>query len=207
MQNQLKVISISYKTAPLAVREALALSEQEAQMLLGQLKEYMGVQEALILSTCNRTEIYYVSEQDQSPDLIKLLGILKGQEEMMSYQGLFKVIQCPHQALQHLFYVAMGLESQVVGDMQISNQVKNAYQWSADMQMAGPFLHRLMHTIFFTNKRVVQETAYRDGAASTSYAAVELLSTLVAELPQPNFGAGLGRNRYRCMQKSGRQGL
>ncbi len=185
MQNQLKVVSISYKTAPLALREALALSEQEAQMLLGQLKEYMGVQEALVLSTCNRTEIYYVSEQDQSTDLIKILGILKGQEDTAQYQGLFKVIQCPHQALQHLFYVAMGLESQVVGDMQISNQVKTAYQWSADMQMAGPFLHRLMHTIFFTNKKVVQETSYRDGAASTSYAAVELLSTLVAELPQP----------------------
>jgi glutamyl-tRNA reductase len=55
----------------------------------------------------------------------------------------------------------MGLDAQVIGDLQISGQVKKAYQWSADENMAGPFLHRLMHTIFFANKRVVQETSFR----------------------------------------------
>lgn len=72
----------------------------------------------------------------------------------------------------------MGLEAQVVGDLQIINQIKRAYQASADANMAGPFLHRLLHTIFFANKRVVQETAFRDGAASVSYATAELVKTL-----------------------------
>jgi glutamyl-tRNA reductase len=79
----------------------------------------------------------------------------------------------------------MGLEAQVVGDIQISNQVKRAYQTSADLNMAGPFLHRLMHSIFFTNKRVVQETAFRDGAASLSYATIELIETLTVNTFQP----------------------
>src|SRR5690606_6661167 len=93
-------------------------------------------------------------------------------------------------AVQHLFHVATGLQSQVVGDMQIPNQIKHAYQWSADLNMAGPFLHRLLHTIFFANKRVAQETFFRDGAASVSYAAVELLEGL---MPNPKIlVVGLG---------------
>jgi glutamyl-tRNA reductase len=77
------------------------------------------------------------------------------------------------------------LEAQVLGDMQISNQVKRAYQASADENVAGPFLHRLMHTIFFTGKRVAQETSLRDGAASVSYAATDLALNLAAEIAQP----------------------
>jgi glutamyl-tRNA reductase len=79
----------------------------------------------------------------------------------------------------------MGLDAQVIGDIQISNQIKNAYQWAADTQMAGPFLHRIMHTIFFTNKRVVQETAFRDGAASVSYATVEMAEDITNSIVNP----------------------
>ena len=79
----------------------------------------------------------------------------------------------------------MGLEAQVIGDIQISNQVKRAYQTAADLALAGPFLHRLMHTIFFTNKRVVQETGFRDGAASLSYATIELIESLTQNIYQP----------------------
>jgi glutamyl-tRNA reductase len=87
------------------------------------------------------------------------------------------------QAINHLFRVAIGLESQVVGDLQITNQVKSSYQWAADLNLAGPFLHRLLHAIFFTNKKVVQETGLRDGAASVSYATVELAEELLETTP------------------------
>src|SRR5690606_3975630 len=97
----------------------------------------------------------------------------------------FRIFNDDKEAIEHLYRVAMGLEAQVVGDMQISNQVKRAYQASADMEMAGPFLHRLMHSIFFTNKRLVQETPFRDGAASISYAAVELIEELISNTYQP----------------------
>jgi len=85
-----------------------------------------------------------------------------------------------------LFHISAGLESQVLGDLQITGQVKNAYQLAADANIAGPFLHRLMHTIFFTNKRIVQETSFRDGAASVSYAAVELVETVTEHIAEPN---------------------
>jgi len=69
--------------------------------------------------------------------------------------------------------------------MQIINQVKHAYQWGADMHAIGPFMHRLLHTIFFANKRVTTETAFRDGAASVSYAAVELIEELAVQVVHP----------------------
>src|SRR5205085_7950712 len=122
--------------------------------------------EILVLSTCNRTEVYYSSDSDLHLDIIKLIGIQKGISNIFQYKEYFSVINDHMLAIQHLFNVSIGLESQVVGDIQIINQVKNAYQWSADAGVAGPFLHRLMHTIFFTNKKVVQETPFRDGAAS-----------------------------------------
>ena len=65
------------------------------------------------------------------------------------------------EATRQLFKVALGLEAQVIGDLQIINQIKRAYQQAANLNTIGPFLHRILHTIFFTNKRVVQETAFR----------------------------------------------
>jgi glutamyl-tRNA reductase len=109
----------------------------------------------------------------------------KGLIDIINYLDYFEIFNDDRPAITHLFRVSMGLEAQVVGDIQISNQVKRAYQASADLNMAGPFLHRLMHTIFFTNKRIVQETAFRDGAASLSYATIELIESLTSNTFQP----------------------
>ncbi|MTI31634.1 glutamyl-tRNA reductase [Xanthovirga aplysinae] len=185
MHNTFKAISLSYKEAPLEIREQVALSEDQCKKLLKYFKEFTNVQDALILSTCNRTEIYYSSEEDLSKSLLGILSIEKEWSDSLKYKKYFTFYNDHQQAVDHLFRVAIGLEAQVVGDLQISNQVKRAYQASADEQMAGPLLHRLMHTIFFTNKRTVQETAFRDGAASVSYAATELVEELTSEIINP----------------------
>ncbi len=185
MQQKFKALSLSYKNAPVEIRELVSLDDRSVRSLLGKLKEFFSVSDTLILSTCNRTEIYYNHELDLSTEIIKLVGMEKGLEDAVSYIDYFRVFQDDKTAIKHLFRVAMGLEAQVIGDMQISNQVKRAYQASADMDMAGPFLHRLMHTIFFCNKKVVQETAFRDGAASVSYAAVELIEELTSNTHKP----------------------
>jgi glutamyl-tRNA reductase len=185
MLSNFKAISLSYKNAPLEVRELIALDDSACKKLMVSLKEFTDSTELLVLSTCNRTEIYYSSNTDCSSQIIKLIGIQKAIENISQYQSYFRIIDDHNEAVQHLFEVSIGLDAQVVGDMQIPNQVKNAYQWSADLSVAGPFLHRLMHTIFFTNKKVVQETTFRDGAASVSYATVELAETLSAEIAEP----------------------
>jgi glutamyl-tRNA reductase len=165
------------------VRERLSLNSQENALLLTQLKEVLGIQEGLIVSTCNRTEIYYNSPEQKSTEILKLLGSLKG-EKYDSFVHYFEE-KTHKEAVLHLFRVSVGLEAQVVGDLQISNQVKQAYQTSADLGMSGAFLHRLMHTIFFASKRVVQETSFRDGAASVSYAAVEMLEEILMGVANP----------------------
>lgn len=188
-----KAISLSSHTAPVGVREKVALNEAETRRILAKIPDLFGLQDVLILSTCNRTEVYYTSERDLSLPLIQLIGIEKGVEQPSLFLDHAHILLDEEEAVRHLFRVAMGLESQVVGDIQISNQMKNAYQWAADANLTGPFLHRLMHTIFFTNKRVAQETHFRDGAASVSYAAAELASELAKTWIEPRIlVVGLG---------------
>ncbi len=163
----------------------MALNEVSAKQLMQQIREITDAGEMLVLSTCNRTEVYYSSENDYGIEIIKLLSLQKGIFDFEEYASYFINITNHDDAVQHLYNVSIGLESQVVGDIQIINQVKHAYQWSADLNLAGPFLHRLLHTIFFTNKKVVQGTPFRDGAASVSYATVELAEQLVAEKQSP----------------------
>lgn len=187
MQSQFKALSLSYKKAPLEIRERYSLSEGDIEGLLLQIKDMLEVQEAMIVSTCNRTEIYYSSSKPIASYLVKLLAAYKGEvnQEASQLLSYFEVMDDQVQAVNHLFRVGLGLESQVVGDLQITNQVKRAYQTAANLEMAGPFLHRVMHTIFFANKRVVQETSFRDGAASVSYATVEMIEEVCQSLPNP----------------------
>ena len=185
MQTKFRVISLSHKSAPVHIRELISLDELAIERLLLKLKEFFSVADALVLSTCNRTEVYYSHESDLSIELIKLIGMERGLANAISYFDYFQVLNEEQTAVTHLFRVSMGLEAQVVGDIQILNQVKRSYQTAADLELAGPFLHRLMHTIFFTNKRVVQETAFRDGAASLSYATIELIESLTQNIFQP----------------------
>lgn len=182
MTQNFKSLALSYKTAPLRIREQVSLNEAGAKQLLHFLKDYTQASDLLVVSTCNRTEIYYVAEKDLSADIFKGLALIKKPEtDFEQHFAKYEGAAC----IRHLFEVAIGLDAQVIGDLQISGQVKNAYQWSADENACGPFLHRLMHTIFFANKRVVQETSFRDGAASISYAAKELAEDLTVGLRDP----------------------
>jgi glutamyl-tRNA reductase len=192
MHGLFKAITISHKKASLQLRGQIALNEEESKTLMPKIREAFEVSEVLVLSTCNRTEIYYVSENNLGEEIIRLIASQKilSLNEILPY---FEIIDDHNEAVRYLFEVSMGLHSQVIGDLQIPNQVKHAYQWSADVQMAGPFLHRLLHTIFFTNKKIVQETTFRDGAASTSYATVEVMETFLPLLSNPKvLVVGLG---------------
>ncbi len=182
MTQNFKALTLTYKTAPVAIREQVSLNETAAKKLHQFIKNYSAAIDVLIVSTCNRTEIYYLAEKDFSFEIFKGLSLIKNCES--GFEQHFSKLN-GSEAVSHLFEVSLGLDAQVMGDLQISGQVKNAYQWSADENMAGPFLHRLMHTIFFANKRVVQETSFRDGAASISYAAKELAEDLTIDIKSP----------------------
>ncbi|RED99737.1 glutamyl-tRNA reductase [Marinoscillum furvescens] len=191
MHRQFKAVGISYRNTPLEVREAVTFDENQAKQFMTMLKETFGVDEALVLSTCNRTEIYYTSSEDLASKIAGLIDVFHGLLDQPA-AGYFRAMPY-EEAVNHLFEVSLGVDSQVLGDIQITNQVKKAYQWSADEDMAGPFLHRLLHTIFYTNKRTVQETPFRDGTASVASAAVDIANQFMHNYTAPQVAViGLG---------------
>lgn len=193
MHEQFKALVFTHKIAPIEFREQVALDEKDSGLLLSKLQELTQVSEAFVLSTCNRTEIYYSSSKDLSASILAMLCLVKGMEKKSIPTSYYEAILNSETAVKHLFEVSLGLDAQIIGDLQIINQVKKAYQLTADLNFAGPFLHRLLHAIFFANKKIQQETSFRDGAASVSYAAADFLADLTQNYNNPTIVvAGLG---------------
>jgi glutamyl-tRNA reductase len=173
---------MSHSTAPLHVREMFSLDDAQLRAFALRVKDLLGLTELFVVSTCNRTEIYYTSTTDLSIELLKILSSEKGLMDHSLYIPFFEQFEGKN-AVKRLFEVSAGLHSKVVGDLQIPNQIKQSYQAIADVDMAGPFMHRLLHSVFFTNKRIAQETSFRDGAASVTYISVSLATELLANKP------------------------
>src|SRR5574341_836845 len=169
------VIGISYQQSTVANREKLSFSPEEAERFLANVISARVVQECALLSTCNRTEIYLVSE-NPSAALSHLLQSLK-QSKGEAAPALFAEGYQYHNrnCVQHLFRVAAGLESQLLGETQILHQVKNAHQLAAATGASGLFLHRLFNLAVQAGKRVRHETAIGVGAISIGSAAIELV--------------------------------
>ena len=170
----LYLLGVSHGTAPLDVRERLDFSSQDLGAAVEALALRPSAAESVVLSTCNRSEIY-VASADPAAARGDLIGFLS------EYHGLPSDAFQPHlfaredsAAAQHLFRVAAGLDSLVVGEPQVLGQVKEAYQAAAARHCAGPLLNRLFHWSFGVGKRVRTETALGEGAVSMSFAAVAL---------------------------------
>lgn len=182
------------------------MESEDAVSFLLKLKEVFEVEEALLVATCNRTEIYYSSKNDLSSEIIGLVASFRGISSVLLNKHFIRLDS--DQAVRHLFNVALGLESKVLGDIQIANQVKRAYQQSADLNLAGPFLHRLMHTIFYANKRVVQETRFQDGTASVASVAADLIETFVRKVASPKVALiGLGETGQNVLENINKEDL
>ena len=185
MYERFHLLGLSHTSSPVAIREAVAFNEQEARTFIVQMREHLGVDEAMVISTCNRTEIYYSHASEISDSLLSFLFIFKNITEKSVISSYFNS-KSGIDAVTHLFEVSLGLDAKVLGDIQISNQVKRAYQISADEGLAGAFLHRLLHAVFYANKRVIQETSFRDGAASASYACVDIANQFIKNFHSPH---------------------
>jgi len=194
-----KCLSISYKNTSVDLRGAIYLSESETHQFIVRLKDILDIKEVLFVSTCNRIEIYYSHEENLNSSIILLLKTFKN-NNAISIKSLTKHFNTLNgfYACEHLYRVALGLESQILGDLQIITQVKKAYQISCEHEVAGMFLHRILHAIFYTNKQVVQSTSFRDGTASVSYAAFSIANKLSKTFISPKIaiiGAGeMGRD-------------
>ncbi len=185
-------IGISHHTASLEVRERMWLSADETKEALARLAErYFN--ECVLVSTCNRTELYGVTAEPMAAngDLKRFLIDFKQAGGAVEDSHFVEAIAGG--SVNHLFKVAAGIDSMVIGDIQILNQVKEAFTLAREMGTLGPVMSRLMQSALHVGKRVRTETAICEGAVSVSYAAVELASKIFADLSKKTvllIGAG-----------------
>ena len=194
-ENMLGLIGISYKSAPLEVREKYSFADEEAIRFVKQLKVDTGLFGAVILSTCNRTEIYFHFNKDCIPDgfdyIFRHLEFFKGTSpDSRSYFYAKWGDDVP----DHLFRVVSGIESLIIGEDQIVTQVKSGFRLSLENDHGSPVLNRLFNKAFEAGKRVRSETAINKGSASISSAAVELICKKVPDIADKKIlimGAGI----------------
>ncbi|PKL83723.1 MAG: glutamyl-tRNA reductase [Ignavibacteriae bacterium HGW-Ignavibacteriae-3] len=184
-------ISINHNTSPLELREAVHLSRSDIVEFIPLLKKkYFS--EGVVISTCNRTEIFGFPESsglDPEPLMEVLMEFKSGAD--IKPQHIKRYFSCG--AVKHLFAVASGIDSLIIGDSQILGQVKEAFEISEDLNFAGSVLRRIFDTATRVGKRAIKETTIGEGAVTVSYAAVQVVEKIFANLERKSaliIGAG-----------------
>jgi len=168
------VLGINHNTASVELRESLAFSEEQARTFVAQVMQEGSVAEVFILSTCNRTEVHFVTENPKTGQntILNSLASACGRNAKDYAKSLYDLEG--REAVEHIFSVTAGLNSMVLGETEILGQVKKAYQLSDQGGGIGATLHGLYQQALKAGKRVHKETGINDKAASVSYAGVEL---------------------------------
>jgi len=184
-------LGINHKTAPVAVREKVAFAPDTLPAQLRQANSDLGIGEIAILSTCNRTELYFTADQlDPEPMLAWLQQIHN--VELSQLQSCHYIFSA-EQAVQHIMRVASGLDSLILGEPQILGQMKSAYAVAQEAGTIGPELDRLFRQTFTVAKQVRTDTAIGENPVSVAYAAVNLAQRIFADLSRSKallIGAG-----------------
>ena len=189
---RLFAVGISHRTAPVELRECVDFARRGVDAALSALAARNVTREAVVLSTCNRAEIYGGAESDEAAESCGRF--------ISEFHGIAWDALAPHvviyrgpAAADHLFRVAAGLDSLVVGEPQILGQVKDAFATAAGLKSTGALTNRLFTSAFSVGKRVRSETGLGEGAVSVSYAAIALAKKIFGELDGLNvliLGAG-----------------
>lgn len=211
---ELFLVGISYRSAPIEVRERVALTGDALKAALQELLRADGVAEALVISTCNRVEVLVHAEGDAAARDFFTARAADAAPHLYASQG--------RDAVRHLFRVAASLDSMVVGEQQILGQVKEAYGVACAAGTAGAYLSRLCNRAFATAKRVRTETEIGRGITSLSQVAVELVQKIFGDLAGRSILlvgagkmgalsaralAGLGADRILVANRSAERGL
>ena len=179
------VVGLSHKTAPVEIREKLAVPESRMGEALTRLCSYQGVREGILLSTCNRVEVYAVVDEIESgyggiQDFLADAHLSLSSEQLTPHiywhQG--------DRAISHLFRVASSLDSMIVGESQILGQIKDAFEVALTHKTTGIILNKVMKKAISVAKRVRTETKIAEMAVSVSYAAVELAKKIFSDLSE-----------------------
>lgn len=174
MTREIFLVGLSHKSAPIEVRERVALTGDALKAALGELRAMEGVAEALVVSTCNRVEVFVHASDGEAARRFFTERTSDAADHLYAKQGA--------EAVRHLFRVSASLDSMVLGEQQILGQVKEAYGLASAAGAAGSYLSRLCNRAFATAKRVRTETDIGRGATSMSQVAVELVAKIFGDL-------------------------
>lgn len=194
------VVGLSYKKADAEIRGKFSLDEKTKNNLLIQAKNE-GIESLFLISTCNRTEIYGFAQHPFQ--LIKLLcdNSLGTVEDFQNYAYVYK----NKEAVEHLFKVGTGLDSQILGDFEIISQIKQGFVDSKKKSLSNAYSERLVNAVIQASKRVKNETEISSGATSVSFAAVQYIMNTVENVSNKKlvlFGIGkIGRNTCENLVK------
>jgi len=190
---ELLVVGLNHNTAPIAIRECLAFPEDKVEDALSKVHTLPSVKENMIVSTCNRVEVY-ASTRETEKAIHDLKNFLS-QYHQISLKEFEKSLytHIGEEAVRHLFRVASSLDSMVLGEPQILGQIKEAYDLAQQANTSGLILHRLLHRAFHVAKKVRTETKIAISAVSVSSVAVELAEKIFGTLEKKTvllIGAG-----------------
>jgi glutamyl-tRNA reductase len=182
VSSEVLCLGVSFKTAPVAVRERLAMGDLRATDFLAEAMAVPAVDEAALISTCNRTELYLVSPNPVAAEGAAL-GLLATRAGIRPTE-LAEIIYSPRNcdAARQLYRVAAGLESMIVGEAEVQGQVRRAHELARAAGTAGPMLHRMFGAALQTGKRVRSQTEISMGRASVSSVAVRLAQDVLGDL-------------------------
>jgi glutamyl-tRNA reductase len=191
--NELLALGVSHKTAPVALRERLALTESKAIEFARLATELDHVAEAVVICTCNRTEIYLVVNDfvRAEADVLRMLSERAGIRPTELVEAIYSPRNCD--AARHLYRVTAGLESMIVGEAEIQGQVRRAHQLALQSGVTGPLTNRLFTAALSTGKRVRSETRIGWSRVSVPSVAVDLATRILGGLSERHvviIGAG-----------------
>ena len=181
MEPTLMVVGLNYRTAPVGVRERFWISENRRYEALVQLARAEGIEEVIVMATCNRTEFWLWADDVTltANSVMRMLGAEYGLK-LCEWKHFYRLLDEP--ALLHIFRVASSLDSMVVGEPQVVSQVKEAWEQAQKVGAAGRFLDAVLQKALAVSKRVRSETAIGNKAVSIPYAAVELARQIFGTL-------------------------
>lgn len=193
MSSELLALGVSHKTAPVAVRERLAFTEAHAAAFAQQAVDGEHVQEAVLISTCNRTEIYLVvgDPLKAEAEVLSMLSERAGIRPTELAEAIYSPRNCD--AARQLYRVAAGLESMVIGEAEIQSQIRRAHDVAMQARCTGPLTNRLFAAALTAGKRVRSETSIGQRRVSVPSVAVDLATGLLGSLQERHvviIGAG-----------------
>jgi len=191
--NQFYAIGINYKKTEASIRGQFAINPEQYQSLIADAKQ-LGINELLVISTCNRTEIYGLATSENV--LMKLL-CSKTKGDINTFKEL-AYIKKGNAAIEHLFSVGAGLDSQILGDYEIIGQIKQSFKFSKEHGSIGSFMERLVNAVIQASKNIKNNTQISGGTVSVSFAAIQFLKETVSDIANKKIlllGTGkIGRN-------------